>query len=139
MGDYLIKFYEREREIQTTTDMIEEETFLHNFYQTELTLEEDERSLMMNSENEMREVLAEELRLEQEFETQTNNDMIEEEKYLKNIYEELEIMEASERKLMAYQEWQQIEGKRIFRNALRLKILREAKRRISCKKAWKMY
>merc|ERR1711965_1180988 len=124
--DYLIKFYEREREIQTTTDMIEEETFLHNFYQTELTLEEDERSLMMNSENEMREVLAEELRLE-------------EEKYLKNIYEELEIMEASERKLMAYQEWQQIEGKRIFRNALRLKILREAKRRISCKKAWKMY
>merc|ERR1711965_463139 len=99
--DYLIKFYEREREIQTTTDMIEEETFLHNFYQTELSLE-------------------------QEFETQTNNDMIEEEKYLKNIYEELEIMEASERK-------------RIFRNALRLKILREAKRRISCKKAWKMY
>merc|ERR1711965_470714 len=112
--DYLIKFYEREREIQTTTDMIEEETFLHNFYQTELSLE-------------------------QEFETQTNNDMIEEEKYLKNIYEELEIMEASERKLMAYQEWQEIEGKRIFRNALRLKILREAKRRISCKKAWKMY
>merc|ERR1711871_886856 len=65
--------------------------------------------------------------LEKESELNTNNDMIEEEEYLRKTFEELDIMEENERKLMAYDEWQQIEGRRILRNAMKKELLRECK------------
>merc|ERR1711965_971787 len=97
-------------ELNTNNCMIQEEKYMHNFNN-----------------------------LEQEFEKNTNNDMIQEEEYLRKIYKELNIMETSERKLMAYNEWQQREGRKNLRNVMRSEILREAKRRLCYKKAWKMY
>merc|ERR1712054_19804 len=117
--------------------MNDEENYMNNLLEQEFELKTKEA--MSICENEMRNFLAEELYLEQQFELNTNNDMIKEEIYLRTCYEELEIMEESERKLMAYDEWQQREGREIIRNAIRLKILREAKRRKYYKKAWKMY
>merc|ERR1711871_1331831 len=99
--------------------MIKEEEATHEFNKKELELENQTREAMSTNEIEMREFLAEELRLEQESEANTNYDMIEEEEYLRKTFEELDIMEENERKLMAYDEWQQIEGRRILRNAMK--------------------
>merc|ERR1711871_758669 len=119
--------------------MIKEEEATHEFNKKELELENQTREAMSTNEIEMREFLAEELRLERESEANTNYDMIEEEEYLRKTFEELDIMEENERKLMAYDEWQQIEGRRILRNAMKKELLRESKREICRRKAWKMY
>merc|ERR1711871_1695829 len=125
-----MKMADAEREIRT---------YMEEFKKQEQEKESETLQAMRWEEKEMRAFLAEELKLEQENEARINNEMVIEEAYLRDAYQGLKDMESKEREHMALDEWQQREGRKILREAMRKELLRESKRVICRRKARKMY
>merc|ERR1711998_395769 len=102
---YMRNFLELEFENEERKRMTTEEEYLVKTYAGLKKMEATEREKMATAEEEMHFFIKEEKRVERENELKSNADMITEEAYIRETYEQLAIMEENERTLMRRDEW----------------------------------